>query len=243
MNEQTWWKDDAVWVRAKNSAASVVYGAKEAAAAAYNQDEFKIYLKEFNEFKHINTFSNAGEWVNAFKGWYLSGGHLFFSMVENALVNVERSYTLPDGSQIKIGVAANFSVPNHGMMDRLIDQLASMIDSQHSRLLAKNYGGYEVPKFQPLPVNQGNPAKQLKSDQQVIPIIEFRVLHDGKQKMVKAIGGEFTGYGIPVYAEQLKAIGMDIEKMEVGKVYPCGKSAIVRMKDSDHPQKVVGWWD
>ena len=244
MSDNSWLENEEILQRVRDSMADFIYGQQSREGGLFDEQEFKDIREIFNAENPPSTFSAPGDYVASFKRWYANQGYIYHSLKKGASVSVTRQFTLPDGETITLSIGGQFSISDTGAMGRINDGLLNIMESEYSRLLAKMFSGWSPPRFTAQKQITPKGATQLATDEKAIAITHLDTLYQGGRKMVRAFGGEFTKFGIPIYNEALKGLGLKEDEMEVAKQIPVNKTAIVKIKpDGKNPYKIVGWWD
>lgn len=244
MQSEHWTNNDEYLLRVRNALIDFVFGKGANESGQYDELEFKE-IREIFDAENPPEHSNAsGDYVASFKNWYANQGYVYKSLEKGANVSVTRTYPLPDGGTITLAIGGQFIIRNRGTLERTNEGLMNMLESEYSRMLAKMFKGWTPPQMTAQKQITPQGAKQLSQDEKTVSITHLDVLYQEGRKMVRAFGGDFTKFGIPIYDEVLKPMGYEQNTMEIAKQIPINRTAIVKMKpDGKNPYKVTGWWD
>lgn len=243
MSEQHWTQNLEVWQRVRDGLASFIYGEPAVKGGVFDEGEYKEILAIFNAEHPPMGFTSPGDYSNSFKGWFSANGYIYHNLKRGGNVGVSRQFPLPDGGTITLSIGGTFSLGNEAALSRTVDGLINGLEAEYHRIMAKNYGGLQQHQKGDKPGMLTPAPRQLRQNEITVQIDHIDTLYAGSRKMVRAFGGEFMRYGIPIYNEVLKPMGLDESTMEIGKKIPINRLAIVLMNKEGKPTKVTGWWD
>lgn len=242
MTRGEWAGSEEILDRVRSAMANFIYGEQAVKGGLFDETEFKEIRDIFNADNPPLSFDTPGDYTAAFKAWFSSNGHLYANLKSGGNVSITRTYPLPDGGTISLCVGGNFHLRNEGTLARTLDSLISTLDGQYYRIMAKNYGGLQQFQKGDTPGMLTAKPRQLAQGEITVKIDYLDTLYMNNRKMVRAFGGEFMRYGIPVYNEVLKPMGREEATMQVGDKIPINKIATVLMGEGGKPKKVTGWW-
>lgn len=244
MNSEHWTNDEEILARARRSNIIFIYGEQAEDRGIYDETEYREIMQIFHAEHAPTSYERPGDYSAAFKNWFSQHGYIYHALRGGGTVSISRQWTLPDGGTISISCGGNFRVSNTGSLDRITDGLVNMLESQYSRLLGKQYGGYEPPKNQPRIVQQTTSPQQLAHGQKTVKIDHIDTLYQDGRKMVRAYGEPYMRHGIPIFDSTLKALGLTEAELKVAEKIPVNRTAIVDMNlEKNLPRRVAGWWD
>jgi hypothetical protein len=130
------------------------------------------------------------------------------------------------GVSIGIGIEDEFEIENDGTRYAILRMLRDVIDGLH--------------REQAITVNKAIPPSDANSagDTVTIPITAIRKENSQGKDRLRAIGGQWSTHGVPLYIEALSAAGLTIEEFAYGDTPKMGK-AIVALRANGNPLKVL----
>lgn len=168
----------------------------------------------------LDNFNNAQQAFAAFKKWY-----------------GDPDTDRPLGGSVQIGITGADNIGFEYQLSFVIsDQNGVKMADAHNairqaRKLLQDHG--IEPLHARMSHNDGMPHSS--RDTETIEVTHLRVSHDGNKKRVKAIGGSYTKWGVPVYPEVLP----EFDDLNPGE-HVWEKRAYILLENGN-PKKVLKW--
>ena len=171
----------------------------------------------------------------ALKSWFSNFGFMLDALAAGGRLSISRTWHHPQGS-VTFGFEFPLSQPHSVLIKELYMHADVMLAREYERWLTKN------------PVHAGvNPTSGVSGAHGVfdgqaieVDIVAIRKGNDKGKDFYKAIGGEYTKFGIPLYEEAMTLAEINIAELTYGE-NPYRRKAMVKLNKEGKPLKVIAF--
>lgn len=176
----------------------------------------------------------ARQW-EALKSWYTNFGFMLDALAAGGRLSISRTWHHPQGS-VTLGFEFPLTQPHSVLIRELYMHADVMLAREYQRWLNENPVFKGGNAYSPA---VGGAESGAGSTMNLI-ITSIRKSNDNGKVLYKAVGGEYTKFGIPLYEEAMLSAGINGDELVYGE-NPILREAMIKLKEDGKPVKVIAF--